>query len=375
MGLELRIASANLEHWIAANGVMIGGNKRSPKDFQTKLAWAKALFGSTKPAIVAMQEVYDNTVEEVFAGLGNYTFHYSKGAPQQVALATLLALADEPDPIVMIQQLTTPIEIVREGLTLKVDKLSRPILRARLVHEEQVITVFVAHLKSKIPSYGDDPTMTYPEELLKTADFGKRPLGNLVSLARRAAEAAALRREIVAEMEAFADRPIIVCGDFNDDAGAVTTDMILGDSMRTFIENRDQYTSAELETIYGRLHQFLLTSTQEAQKRTSAQSEYHTAVHEGRFGTLDHIFLSRHFFPKPRVVQAPFEQRYFFNYFEVANDHLVDDGSEFAPRKPETTDHGVVFAYCKLRPAAQPPAPGPAPLDVGPNQPTDLSFT
>lgn len=372
MGRELKIASANMEHWIVAGGVMIDGRKRKPKDFETKLAWAKSVFGPTRPDIIGLQEIYDDSIQKALEDFGPYHFHYSGGAPQQVALATTLPLAAEPDALKMIQQLEKPIEISRNGLTLTVDRLSRPILRARLVHEGQTLTVFVGHLKSKIPSYGDDPQQTYPEENLLTANFAQRPLGNLVSLARRAAEAAALRREVVDEAAAFPDRPIIVCGDLNDDAGAVTTDMVLGDSMQTFIENRDQFTEEQLQTIYGRLHQYLLTSAQDAQMRTSAQSEFHTAVHEGRFSTLDHVFLSRHFFPKPRVVKEAFKQSYFFNYYEVANDHLVDDASEFAPRKPETSDHGVVFVYCKKAAAAAPLDLQPA--QAAPNQPNDLSL-
>ncbi|MBC8069305.1 MAG: endonuclease/exonuclease/phosphatase family protein [Deltaproteobacteria bacterium] len=372
MGLELKIASANMEHWIVADGELIDGRKRKPRDFETKLAWAKSVFGATRPHIIGMQEIYDDSIQKAFEDFGPYKFHYSGGARQQVALATTLPLAGEPDAIKMIQQLEKPIEITRNGLTLKVDSLSRPILRARLVHEGETLTVFVAHLKSKIPSYGDDPQQTYPEEELLTADFSARPLGNLVSLARRAAEAAALRREVVQEAEAFPDRPIIVCGDLNDDAGAVTTDMVLGDSMRTFIENRHQLSDEQLDIIYGRLHQHLLTSAQDAQTRTSAQSEFHTAVHEGRFSTLDHVFLSRHFFPKPRVVRGVFKQSYFFNYYEVANDHLVDDASEFAPRKPASTDHGVVFVYCKKAAAAAPLDAEPA--HVAPNQPNDLAL-
>ncbi|MFZ5896442.1 MAG: endonuclease/exonuclease/phosphatase family protein [Myxococcota bacterium] len=361
MAKNLIIASANLEHWVQAGGTMIDGRVRQPRDFQSKLAWAKHLFGSIKPDVVAMQEIYDRSIEEVFTGLGNYQFRYSGGAPQQVAIATTLDFVDDP---LMVQNLRNPVEIDRDGLKLKVDKLSRPILRARLNHEGQTLTVFVAHLKSKIPSYGDDPKKTYPEEDLATADFTRRPIGHLVSLVRRAAEAVALRAEIVREATEFPDRPIVVCGDLNDNTGAVTTDMVIGDSMRTFIENKPQPGPA-LANIFARLHQYLFTSTQEAHLRASTQSEFPTAVHEGRFSTLDHVFLSRHFFSKPRAVEGQFTQAYFFNYYEVANDHLVDDGSPFAPRKPETSDHGVVFAYCRKN-----DAPSPAALC----QPSDLSL-
>ena len=360
MASDLRIASANLEHWIKAGGQIIGGATRSPRDFETKLAWARQLFGSTKPHIVGLQEIYDDSITQVFAASDNYTIHYSGGAPQQVALATTLALAE---PVTTVQNLAPPLTLTRDGLQISISKLSRPILCARLVHEGETLTVFVTHLKSKIPSYGDDPNVTYPEEELATAEFAKRPLGHLVSLVRRGAEASVLRAQIVDEMTKFPDRPIIVCGDLNDDAGAVTTDMVLGDSMRTFIENRPPPGSAR-DAIYARLHQYVLTSTQDAHLRASELSEFPTAVHEGRFSTLDHVLLSRHFFPKPRVVAGAFEQKYFFSYYEVANDHLVDDASEFAPRKPATSDHGVVTVYCRKK-------AGPVPL--GPNQPTDLS--
>jgi hypothetical protein len=47
-----------------AGGLMIDGRERKPKDFETKLAWAKSVFGPTRPDIIGMQEIYDDSIQK-----------------------------------------------------------------------------------------------------------------------------------------------------------------------------------------------------------------------------------------------------------------------------------------------------------------------
>jgi endonuclease/exonuclease/phosphatase family metal-dependent hydrolase len=359
MGLNLCVASANLQHWIRIGGVMIDGKNRKEGDYNSKMAWAQQLFSTTKPDIIGLQEIYDQeSVADIFSHPAfenkEYHIHLSGGPPQQVAIATTLELAGAVEAI---HELSEPISIDRNGLQLSVSKLSRPILKARLRHEGDVLTVFVVHLKSKLPSFGDDPNppQQYEEELLLDAKLEKRCLGNLVSLARRGAEAAALRREVVRELETT-DNPVIVFGDMNDSENSVTTEMIMGDPVSTYIPPRKdgtKYTKEEIEAIRRRLHRTVLTSAREIHIKSTALNQLYTNVHAGKYSSLDSILLSRHFFRAPNaVVDEEFSQRYYFNYFDVANDHLVDNESMFAPRKPMTSDHGPVFAYLKKIPSA-----------------------
>lgn len=358
MSLSLCIASVNLQHWISAGGIMIDGRERTLADYSSKMRWAQQTFSSLTPraAVIGFQEVYDqSSVDAIFSApaLANQGYHcyLSGGAPQQVCLATTLPLQG---PIETIQKLAEPIRIDRAGLVMEVSELSRPILKARLLHEGEPITVFVVHLKSKLPNFGDDLTKTYPEEELLTADFGARALGCLVSLARRGAEAAALRREVVRELEGT-DNPVIVLGDCNAASVEVPVEMILGDRTTAYIENYKSYTKEQIAQIRRRLHRTVLTSAQEVQMKCNALDGYYTSIHDGMPCTIDHIFLSRHFFRMPPGIDDPsFRQRYFFNYYDVLNDHLVDREPQFAPDKPMTSDHGVAVAYLKK---IKPPAP------------------
>jgi len=264
------------------------------------LALTKAKLIASRPHLVAMQGVYDVSIEAAFEGLGAYDFHYSRGAPQQVALATLLPLADEPDALTFTHDLTKSIEVDRFGLKLRIDKMSRPILRARLRHDSETITVFVAHLKSRASA----------DARLAMTTGVSRPFEGMIALARRAAEAAALRREVVEEATQFPDRPIIVCGDFSDLHVEASTEMTIGDSLRSLVVDRSDLAEHELQRIYGRLHQYAMTSAQAVGDGIGKLLETYPAADESRFTTVEHIFLSRHFFPKPTVVQGPFEQKY-----------------------------------------------------------------
>lgn len=365
MALQLRVASVNLQHWIKSGGIMIGGQKRSPADYASKMAWAQQLFSSLQPDIAGLQEIYDQeSVDQIFTTpelkQKKYTCYLSGGAVQQVCLATTLPLQGQVETI---QDLTpNPIQVQRAGIQLTVTSLSRPILKARLLHEGQVLTVFVVHLKSKLPSFGDDPSASYPEEDLLHADLARRGLGSLVSLVRRGAEAAALRREIVRELE-NTDNPVMALGDFNDSDLAVTTEIVTGDRTTAYIENIESYTKEQVAEIRRRLHRTVLTSAQEVVRKSSAVNGYYTAIHNGEPCTLDHILLSRHFFRMPVGIEdRKFSQQYYFNYYEVDNDHLVDKDTLFAPRKPASSDHGAAIVYLKkVSHAATTDADGPPP--------------
>ena len=98
MALDLRIASVNLQHWTKLGGIKIDGKKWTRQQHLSKLTWARQIFASTRPDVIGLQEVYDQEgVEEIFAhsdlASKQYRCYLSGGPPQQVGLATTLALA------------------------------------------------------------------------------------------------------------------------------------------------------------------------------------------------------------------------------------------------------------------------------------------
>lgn len=80
-----------------------------------------------------------------------------------------------------------------------------------------IITVFVAHLKSKRP--------IVPDELRHSATA--KAVGHALSLIHRAAESAALRCLVVDDIRKN-NRPVVVLGDLNDTVHSVTTEIVSG---------------------------------------------------------------------------------------------------------------------------------------------------
>ncbi len=131
------------------------------------------------------------------------------------------------EPVATITDFPAGMDVEAEGLALPVGTFGRPILRTRVVLDPEqgtTSTVFVARLKSKRPIR--DPQG--PED-----DPREEALGKARALIRRAAEAAALRFLVLEETIGNA-QPVIVLGDLDDAARAVTTEIIMGDAPSRF---------------------------------------------------------------------------------------------------------------------------------------------
>jgi len=110
----------------------------------------------------------------------------------------------------------------------KLDRLSRPLMKARIPVGGRVITVFNCHLKSKLGEFHRPDGADYaPEADLTAYDPVGRALGALRAATRRMAEAWVLRRLIVEELQA--GHPVMVLGDFNDSENAVSSEIIAGE--------------------------------------------------------------------------------------------------------------------------------------------------
>ena len=91
------------------------------------------------------------------------------------------------------------------------ERLSRPLLRVRVSVGDQVVSVFNAHLKSKLGELITPEGADYPPAAdLTRYDPLERDLGSARAALRRMAEAWVLRREIVREIEA--GYPVLAVG-------------------------------------------------------------------------------------------------------------------------------------------------------------------
>ena len=239
----------------------------------------------------------------------------------------------------------------RESGSYKLERLSRPILKARIKVAGQVFTVFNCHLKSKLGEFVPSATADYPPEADLTAyDPVARALGSLRSSVRRMAEAWVLRREIVAELDA--GRPVIAMGDFNDGEQAVSSEIIAGETpfrnyawmLRHDAKHRsDRYSREENEAITANVERVRLHSAEKLFVRKSLRDMVYTSAFGGNFESIDQIFLSRHFAPDNIQRIADME------YFSVLNDHLTDGSHPEAPYNKLASDHGQIIAHITMR--------------------------
>lgn len=255
------------------------------------------------------------------------------------------------EPPVAIQDLSAdPIEMNFPGLdggeagSYRLDALSRPVMRARIDVDGRAVTVFNCHLKSKLGEY-EGGHHSAPEQNLLEYDPVGRAIGEARALIRRAAEAAALRRLIIAELATGA--PVIVLGDFNDNEHAVTSAMIAGErpfKNYSWLRRHDatrpnqRYTDAENDQIQAALSHNLLHSAEKMFIRKSLRDMMYTSAFGGVFESIDQILLSSHFQPDHE------RQIFDLEYLAALNDHLTDGSHPEAPYNKLASDHGQLVA-------------------------------
>lgn len=212
-------------------------------------------------------------------------------------------------------------------IAVAIDGFSRPLLHFRIRPRAngRIIHVFVAHLKSKLPTaiyregwYRDD-TDTYKPH--------KADLGYAISAIRRLAEAAALRVILNGLMKG-SGTPVVVLGDLNDGQHSDTLNLITG---------QPHYLTG-LSTGGGDADLYAVGTLQQYR---SQQDVYYTHVYQERHESLDHIMVSQEFYDNARA------RLWAFKGIEIHNDHLNADDH----KADGTSDHGILKAMFEYRPA------------------------
>ncbi|MDA9207422.1 endonuclease/exonuclease/phosphatase family protein [Octadecabacter sp.] len=272
-----------------------------------------------------------------------------------VAILSRFGFAEPP---VVLQDLPEPLDIPFAALRgsedgddagfFRISRLSRPILKARIPVDGQIITVFNCHLKSKLGEHVDTADGANPADLTNY-DPTTRALGSLRAALRRMAEAWVLRREIVSEIES--GNPVMVLGDFNDGEHAVSSEIISGEvPFKNYAwmlrhdakTSRDRYSDAENEHITEAINRNRLHSAERMFVRKSARDMVYTSAFGGVFESIDQIYMSRDFHPDFAGKIGEME------YFSVLNDHLTDGSHPEAPYNKLASDHGQIIAHMVL---------------------------
>ncbi len=212
-------------------------------------------------------------------------------------------------------------------ISVSLKSFSRPVLHFRIKpHDKPTeISVFVAHLKSKMPAQVDQEQWFKADKLF----FGKHRegIGAALSTIRRTAEASALRMLLTETMKEN-DNPVVVLGDLNDDKRSNTLNIITGQpnylmGFSTGGSDVDLYSTGTL------------------QEYRSERDVYYTHVHQNSRESLDHILVSQEFYDNSK------KRIWAFVGSEIMNDHLNWDNH----KESGTTDHGIVKATFEFRPA------------------------
>eukprot|EP00048_Salpingoeca_helianthica_P021716 m.14042 g.14042 ORF g.14042 m.14042 type:complete len:390 (+) comp6326_c1_seq1:875-2044(+) len=341
---RLAIATFNLKNLSVPRKVSDGARQElSQEDYARKIDWTAEQLRRMDADVVGFQEViHKKALEDALVKSGIYPNATVVMADEDGVFPTVALVSRLPVRHVEFFKNFPPNSIISmEGVTMPIDRWTRPILRADIeCVNGQRIAVFVAHLKSMRPDFRLE-TGAYEH------DFLERAMGKTRSLLRRAAEALALRALLLPFLKGGA-MPLVVMGDLNDQAGSTTSELITGTPPYRTLP------SAKRQEVLDHL----LVDVADFQARRSERHQYYTHIHNGRFECLDHIMVSRGLHsPDANAVGL-------VDYVRTFTDHLIDITVSGDKVPSWQSDHGQLMAILRI---FEPAAPGSRPDSRGAN--------
>lgn len=346
------VATFNAKNLVRPGVTYYRRNRYSEMAYNQKLEWMAEQLFRMDADFVCLQEVFHPEPLQELAERYNALLaaRHSKTKARRDSFDSLWHLAnengtdDDPRPglgllsrrrlreCVSVQDISDdPIEITEaEGLSYRLDRLSRPLMMAKVDLGKGVDGwIFNSHLKSKRPLYPDGSRAGQERNYL----FQERAEASFRSLALRAGEALALRREVLTKLDGTTE-PVFVIGDLNDEGGAVTTEMVRGEA---------PWRGWKFD-VKTRFWDVELYSAVRAHLRRSEQSSIYTHIYNGHYGTIDHIFVSQEFYYRNsrRIGDI--------NFVQCFNDHLTDDSIRGAPSLGPASDHAQLTVRLSIDP-------------------------
>ena len=319
---KFKVATFNAYNLVLPDVYYYGDRVYDGESYNRKVSWMAGQLRRMDADIVAFQEVFHpQAFEEVIISSGLYSgaFIY---VPERIKdeLGPLPALVSRI-PVRRfgaIAHYPAEARLSYDGQPLPMDTFSRPVVWAQIkagVGFEFMI--FVVHLKSKRPVIPEDAD---PDDPFVVAT------GRARSLLQRAAEALALRAILVKMMQ-DGGMPVMILGDFNDTAHAVTS---------AIIRNAPPW-HYRLPDETGSRRDLSLYNVLDIQIADALHERQFTHTYQGLHNSLDHIFVSDEF------VRANPAHRACVESVRVFNEHLpYQAGEEEAP--DWQSDHGQVAA-------------------------------
>lgn len=355
---DLSFATFNLYNLQVPGGITYDHDKPAIPDteegqaeYRRKIEWTAAQLLRLDAEVIGFQELWaKQALIDAFeaAGLIDEYDLVARDAPgrgrPQVALAVrkdrngesqLLPGADweEKFPYSFKFQKVRETAGAEEEITITLSEFSRPVLHAQIQPEGKspkppVVTVYVAHLKSKGPA-----RVSFAHPKPKILDDYPNIAKSALSHVRRVLEAGALRAmldEVMVSEDKDALSPVVVMGDLNDGTLSVTNELISDQpSYRVIVKSR-----AGLTANKG------LYSAEQLQQLRSLRHVYYTYIFKNKLESLDHILVSEEFYDHSR------KRHWSFREMENFNDHVGRSEDKSAG----ASDHGLVRAYFDWNP-------------------------
>lgn len=317
MQQELRLATFNVCN-LALPGMKYYEDQEpyTPAEYEAKTSWIAQRLDQLDADVIAFQEIFSQAaLKHVLAKTEKYqqAHHFGFDAEPLSTPKPGLALVSRLDPVgSAIRHTVLPhnMSIALPGLEPALTAFTRPVLHVELaLSPQRPLHVYVCHLKSKRPDYRSDPS---------ECDSYQRGIATLRSLIRRSADALGLR-SLISDQISESHAPVVVMGDFNDIASAVSTQLVMGSGQ----DSKNGWSER------------LFDSYRIQSCRDPMRDVGYTHVHEACYETVDHILVSEQFNPQSDAAIGEVVE------VSYVNDHL-------ALRPPEASDHGLVLARIKF---------------------------
>jgi predicted extracellular nuclease len=315
--MAFKIMSWNVENFFPVGAP---SGPKTQAEYDQKLETLRRVIADADPDVVALQEVGDagggpGPLADLSnaLGAGAYSIHASsnpdgRGIRVAVLAKTALAATTEPEIVALPAEPPLPFSNI-EGEPLV--RLGRGAVHVRLQADGKVLHVVTAHLKSKL--------LEFPGGKFDTKDENLRSRVAAAALARRCAEATAIRMVVSGLRQAVPNEGVIVVGDLNDEPSAATTQMLYGKG-------------GSQPDVTGRA--FDMADAGDAQRLFNLATfipleRRYSRIFEGHRELIDHILVSLNLVPQldPKTKRHP-----------VSVDSLVDYGAGgFAGDLPSIT--------------------------------------
>lgn len=336
---KLSVATVNLYN-LQLPGAAMNPNQTpwTTEEFERKVAWLAGQLTALDADVVGLQELWHADAMAAVLQAGGLTDRYDliadKATGARIVCGALVRtglLHGEPRwvdrfPDGVRLESANPDDPQAPAISITIPGFSRPVLNFQIEpRDDQPVTeVFVAHLKSKLP------TQIYNERWYRQHPDLYRPhataLGAALSTIRRTAEATGLRVMLTMIMKST-DTPVIVLGDLNDGQHSNTINVITEQPRYLVGESRG---GADIG----------LYTAQTLQEYRDSRDVYYTHVHEDLRESLDHVLVSEQFYDNSR------SRVWLFDGLVINNDHLNDEDH----KATGTGDHGLVKVGFRYQP-------------------------